>query len=68
MKVIGDVSGIRYLLASTYLFSGEKDLFRLNIEKIIDDSPSSFKYFSPLLPEKLIDKKIIRYIRKKIKE
>jgi len=68
MKVIGDVSGIRYLLASTYLFAGEKDLFKLNIEKVFDDSPTTFRFFSPLFPEKLIDKKTIRFIRKKLKE
>lgn len=67
-KVIGDVTGIRYLLASTYLLSGEKELFRTNLERIINDSPNNYWFFSSLLPERLIDKKMLKFIRKNIKD
>lgn len=68
MKVIGDVHGIRYVLASTYLFSGNKDLFISHLEKALDDSPSYYGFFNTLFPERLIDKRIQKIIKKKIKE
>lgn len=64
MKVIGDVHGIRYILASTYLFSGDKASFRLHFQKALEDSPSFFKFFSQLFPEKIIDKKTRKLIKR----
>ena len=68
MKVIGDVHGIRYILASTYLFSGNKDMFITHLEKALTDSPGYYRFFRSLFPDKMIDKRIQKIIRKNIKK
>ncbi|HDZ41953.1 MAG TPA: tetratricopeptide repeat protein [Bacteroidetes bacterium] len=66
MKVIGDVHGIRYILASTYLYSGDKVSFRLHFEKAMNESPSLFGFYRPLFPDNMIDRKIHKLIKKNI--
>ncbi|HDR68768.1 MAG TPA: tetratricopeptide repeat protein [Bacteroidaceae bacterium] len=68
MKVIGDVHGIRYILASTYLFSGNNDMFRTHLEKAIDDSPGYYNFFSSLFPEERMEKRMRKLVRKNVKE
>jgi len=68
MKVIGDVYGLRYILASTYLFSGENELFRKHFEKVLVDSSVNFEFYSTLFPDEMIDKKTQRLIKKITKE
>jgi len=67
MKVIGDVHGIRYILASTYLFSGNKDMFITHLKKALNDSPGYFRFFRSLFPDKLMDRRIHKLINKNIK-
>ncbi len=66
MKVIGDVHGIRYILASTYLFSGDKASFRMHFEKALNESPSLFSFYRSLFPDNMIDKKTYKRIKKNI--
>ncbi|MBS0011577.1 MAG: tetratricopeptide repeat protein [Bacteroidales bacterium] len=68
MKVIGDVHGIRYILASTYLFSGNNDMFQTHLEKAIDDSPGYYTFFISLFPEERMEKRMRKLLRKNVKE
>lgn len=68
MKVIGDVHGIRYILASTYLFSGNKDMFVTHLRKALNDSPGYYKFFRSLFPDKMMDRRIHKLINKNIKK
>jgi len=67
MKVIGDVHGIRYILASTYLFAGDMGSFRSHIVKALDESPAFFDYYRSLFPDNMIDKKTLKLIKRNIK-
>lgn len=67
MKVIGDVHGIRYILASTYLFSGDMSSFRSHIVKALDESPALFDYYRSLFPDNMVDKKTLKLIKRNIK-
>lgn len=68
MKVIGDVHGIRYILASTYLFSGNKEMFITHLKKALNDSPGYYRFFRSLFPDKMIDRRIQKLINRNIKK
>lgn len=55
IRIAGDVHGIRYLLASIYLYRGQEDRFMLHLKKALDDSPGDYNFFSALFPQSMID-------------
>jgi len=57
IRVIGDVHGIRYIMAAIYLFTGNKHKFRMHFEKALDDAPGDYSFFRTLFPAPMIDKK-----------
>ena len=64
VRIIGDVHGIRYLLASVYLKEGNDRLFKQHLRKALNESPENFLFFSSLFPVKLMDRKTLNTIKK----
>ncbi len=65
IKIIGDVYGIRYLLASIYLYRGQQDMFMMHLEKALNDSPDDYSFFRSLFPLQMIDEKAQILINKR---
>lgn len=65
IKVIGDVHGIRYLLASIYLYKGQQGMFLKHLEKALNDSPGDYRFFRSLFPVQMIDQEAQTLINKR---
>ncbi len=58
LKITGDVHGLRYVLASSYLYCGEADKCYHNLSKAFVMSEDSFKIFRELFPDHLLSEDI----------
>ncbi len=67
IKVLGDVHGLRYILASSYLYSGDRKMFMDHIGSAMIESSEFYSFFSSLFPEKLMDRESKKLIVKNLK-
>ena len=58
LKVTGDVHGLRYVLASSYLYCGEQDRCYQHLSKAILLSDDSLGDFKELFPEHLLNENL----------
>lgn len=67
LKTIGDVHGLRYVLASSYLHSGDNERCFANLSDAVSTAGDVFSNFSDLFPERLLNENIRNLIKNYLK-
>ncbi|HUS86563.1 MAG TPA: tetratricopeptide repeat protein [Bacteroidales bacterium] len=67
LKVIGDIHGLRFLLASAYLFSGQNEKCTEHLSLALLSTDKEFYEFEELLPRNMLNDEQIEMITKKFK-
>jgi tetratricopeptide (TPR) repeat protein len=63
-KITGDVPGINYLMAAFYLLSEDMEKACIHLSKAIENDKDLFFEFKGLFPEKILNKKVVKILRK----
>lgn len=67
LRMVGDVHGLQFVIASAYLWAGNRTMAEKHLAAALDSAPEEWDFFSELIPDsmrtgsirKLIDKKAI---------
>lgn len=65
LKVTGDVHGLRYVIASSYLYCGELDKCYYHLSKAMLLSDNSIKSFKDLFPDHLLNDNLKQLLKQK---
>lgn len=65
LRMMGDVHGLQYLIASVYLYSGNNKMAEKHLNDALESAPGEWLFFSELIPSALRTRSIKKLIENK---
>jgi tetratricopeptide (TPR) repeat protein len=65
LRMVGDVHGLQFILAASYLYSGNRSMAEKHLSAALDSAPEEWEFFSELIPESMRTGSILKLIENK---